>query len=364
MCRRVLGRAGDVVKSIVRDAMWTTAGLLGMSWVARCLSRNRVRILMYHAVVPEDSLFARWTHLPQKSFEWQVGYLKRNYDVRPLSEVVASMRAGKVVAPNTAVLTFDDGYDSVYRRVFPLLQQHGVPASVFLTTHFIDSQQLLWTSRLFLALRATKRTRLSLSDLRAPDADLHGLDFPELVFASDSERDAAADQLREWLKHLPNDRRVTVLAAIEELLGVTQYPDYQKEFSPLTWAQIDEMHQSGLVEFGAHSQTHPILSRLSHPQLQAEVLGSCEVVKNRFGSAGVHFAYPNGGREDFNDDTKIVLERAGADCALSTIEGLCRPGDDLLELRRIGIGSDMTKGRFAAMCSGLESGLKRRMGRL
>ena len=98
------------MKSIMRDTMWSTASMLGMSRVARRLSRDRVRILMYHAVVPDDVPFERWTHLSEQSFEWQIGYLKRNYDVRPLSQVVSAMRAGEVLPKNTAVVTFDDGY--------------------------------------------------------------------------------------------------------------------------------------------------------------------------------------------------------------------------------------------------------------
>ena len=352
------------MKDIVRDTMWGTASMLGMSRLARRLSRKRARILMYHAVVGDDAPFRRWTHLAEKDFVWQIAYLKRHYDVRPLSEVVAAMRGDEVLAPNTAVVTFDDGYRSVYHRAFPILQRFGVPASVFLTTQFVDSQQLLWTSRLFLALRATRCTSLRLRELDAPGADLRSLDLPELSLHDASARDAAADQVRKWLKHLPDERRIAVLAAIEAHLGVTEYPEFQDEFAPLTWDQVDEMHRSGLIEFGAHSQTHPILSRLSDPQLQTEVLGSCEAVQSRLGGDSLHFAYPNGGREDFNEQTKLVLRRAGADCALSTIEGLCQSGDDLLELRRIGIGADMTKGRFAAICSGLESGIKRRMGRL
>ncbi len=377
LCRRQSrgGVLGDVsvsspartevdVKSIVRDTVWTTASMLGMSRLARRLNRNRVRILMYHAVVPDHAPFQRWTHLPQQSFEWQIAYLQRNYNIQPLAEVVACMRAGEVVAPNTAVITFDDGYESVYRRAFPVLQRRRVPASVFLTTQLVESQQLLWTSRLFLAMRATKRTRLLLSDLRSPGADLHAMKFPELVFSSVAERDAAADQLRRWLKYLPDDRRVALLAAIEQQLQVSEYPDFACEFAPLTWDQVAEMKLSGLVQFGAHSQTHPILSRLPDSQLHSEVFGSCQAVKERCGSDGLHFAYPNGERGDFNEDTKRVLQRAGAGSGLSTIEGLCRAGDDLFELRRIGVGSDMSKGRFAAMCSGLESGVKRRMGRL
>ena len=52
----------------------------------------------------------------------------------------------------------------------------------------------------------------------------------------------------------------------------------------------------------------------------------------------------------------LALIQSGASMTLN--------GDDLFELKRIGIGADVGRGRFAAMCSGLESGFKRKMGRL
>ncbi len=140
-------------------------------------------------------------------------------------------------------------------------------------------------------------------------------------------------------------------------------PEFAEDFAPLTWDDARAMASSGLVDFGAHTVSHEILSRLPREDMRREVTESCAAVRDRLNLDKITFAYPNGGREDFDDHCKVAVRAAGATCALSTIEGLCQPGDDLFELRRIGIGRDMTPARFAVMCSGMLSSLKETLGR-
>ena len=70
-------------------------------------------------------------------FEWQVRWLaEHDYRVIPLSTLVRQLRAGEDVAPRTAVLTFDDGFLSVYESALPILARLGFPATVFLVAGY------------------------------------------------------------------------------------------------------------------------------------------------------------------------------------------------------------------------------------
>jgi peptidoglycan/xylan/chitin deacetylase (PgdA/CDA1 family) len=47
---------------------------------------------------------------------------------------------GKRIPPKTFVVTFDDGYENVYRYAWPVLKELVVPATIFLATAYLDSE--------------------------------------------------------------------------------------------------------------------------------------------------------------------------------------------------------------------------------
>jgi peptidoglycan/xylan/chitin deacetylase (PgdA/CDA1 family) len=73
---------------------------------------------------------------------------------------------------------------------------------------------------------------------------------------------------------------------------------------------------------GAHSVTHPVLSRLTEGDQQREVASSVEWVAARAGSQPIPFAYPYGGEETFTEATVGALRGAGCDAAFTTESGV------------------------------------------
>ena len=164
------------------------------------------------------------------------------------------------------------------------------------------------------------------------------------------------------LKSSPVERKDELLAVILSALGVqtdgTAAPDYRL----MTWDQAREMKASGLIEFGAHSVHHEVLSRCSSARMKQEVVESCKTVQQMLGVRDLCFAYPNGTEDDFNSKTINLLREFGAVCAVSTIKGLNGPKllhDDLFRLRRISIGCSMTQAAFALHTSGFVESARR-----
>ena len=63
---------------------------------------------------------------------------------------------------------------------------------------------------------------------------------------------------------------------------------------PVTWTQVREMVESGLVTVGAHTHTHPDLTRLAPGEVADELDRSRALIEARVGVAPAHFAYPWG----------------------------------------------------------------------
>ncbi len=87
-------------------------------------------MLTYH------SIGASQLGLPEPSFREQMRWLAENVSVLDLEELIKgdwpANRSGLYCA-----ITFDDGYESVYRYAFPVLNEHGFPATVYLVTDAI-----------------------------------------------------------------------------------------------------------------------------------------------------------------------------------------------------------------------------------
>ena len=96
-------------------------------------------ILVYHRVanVSHDPL--QLCVSPQ-NFKKQIIYLKKNFNLIPLSQMVNNLKSHKIKERAVAV-TFDDGYSDNLYTALPILEEFNVPATIFITTGNIDSQE-------------------------------------------------------------------------------------------------------------------------------------------------------------------------------------------------------------------------------
>jgi peptidoglycan/xylan/chitin deacetylase (PgdA/CDA1 family) len=292
----------------------------------RTLFPNKLTIVTYHGVVRRPLEIYDWCFLDEESFRQQLAYLKKHFDVVSLAAAVDALRAGKLNRP-TAVITLDDGYQNNYSIAFPILREFALPATVFIATGFINTDDTFWTLRLNLSLADTKRTSLSWN---GENLDLS--DTPSRVKANVI--------IRKSLRDLPRPELMSRLSQIIKLLGEDPKRSIELDspFRMLTAQAVKEMNQSGLIEFGAHTHTHRILTRLSFDECKNEIELSVGRVEELSGRACRFFAYPLGGREHYNQQSIDILRSLGICAAVTTRPGANDRKTPLLELRRYGAG--------------------------
>lgn len=100
-------------------------------------------ILLYHRVVPHNPAFPEpsFNVSPQRFREQIAGLIERGYVIRPLREVLQNRALGLPPSPRTVVITFDDGFAAVHAYAWPILKEFKAPATIFLSTAFIDSEE-------------------------------------------------------------------------------------------------------------------------------------------------------------------------------------------------------------------------------
>ena len=104
-----------------------------------------VPILCYHRLGTGQSKMI----VASAQFEAQLDWLARNhYTVLRLSELNAFLAGRQALPQRAVVITFDDGYESVYRHAFPALKKHGFSGTLFVYSDFIESRDGLRWSQL------------------------------------------------------------------------------------------------------------------------------------------------------------------------------------------------------------------------
>jgi len=101
--------------------------------------RQRLLILCYHGVsVDNEHEWQPTLFMPPAVFEQRMAALKRSgIRVLSLEEGVRSLLDG-TLDQAAAVITFDDGFQDYFQYAAPILQQYTLPATVYLTTWYVD----------------------------------------------------------------------------------------------------------------------------------------------------------------------------------------------------------------------------------
>lgn len=125
----------------------------------------------------------------------------------------------------------------------------------------------------------------------------------------------------------------TVFVATGYCGKTNAWPDQNSsipELPMMTWDQLREIRSWG-IDLGAHTHTHPRLTRVEIPEAEAEMLRSKREIEDHIGEPVTLFAYPYG---DMNSAVRVCVSRH-FDGAMGTRPGRLRPGIDLHALERI-----------------------------
>jgi peptidoglycan/xylan/chitin deacetylase (PgdA/CDA1 family) len=148
---QMLLAARRLVQVLQRDLAAWSATLLGDQAAVR--GRSSLGILMYHRVCdPVTGLPSpTWNVTPNHFYAQLSGLLARGFEPWPLRKVLDYRRFKRPLPRRVFAVTFDDGYANNYTQALPILRELRVPATIFLATGFIDSQEPLpfddWTAK-------------------------------------------------------------------------------------------------------------------------------------------------------------------------------------------------------------------------
>jgi peptidoglycan/xylan/chitin deacetylase (PgdA/CDA1 family) len=274
--------------------------------------KKRLKTYFLHRVISKDHPYFNYhtalDHLTVPDFERRLKFVMKHNRLISLEEYSNIIKKNEPVKENLVLLTFDDGYRCLYSNVFPLLKQYNIPAVVFVTTNCIEQQVTPPHDQLLYILINALGKQL----------DIHFEDFDLTTVLSDDQTVCNTySTISRYLKSVPDSSRQSFHRYLMDLLSLTE-DEIKLANEMLTWEQLKEMHSTGLVAVGAHTQNHPILSKLDFMTMSDEIVGSKDLIEKRLGIPVTTFAYPNGRLIDVNNQT-LEIVRSHFDLAFSTL---------------------------------------------
>lgn len=279
-------------------------------------NRQTLPILAYHRVIdfdentPFDFEVSNVSATPPQ-FEKQLAFLKAHFNPITFGELKANRFEGTPLPPHPVMITFDDGYKDNFTKAFPLLNKYGLKATFFLTAGFIGSDQLFPFERLSYSLNKTSHSSIDLSSFK----------LGRLPISTPQERIKARQIIIHYLRSLDETTHQAVFQTVMERLDVT-VPAGTGHSQIMNWDDIVEMSRHGM-EFGSHSMTHPILSRVPSAQLKDETQDSKDLIEARLNKPIDAFCYPASGKTDyFGVREEEALKSAGYHFGVTFLHGL------------------------------------------
>lgn len=300
-------------------------------------------MLMYHRVLTREEVTLQSVQpgmfVLDNVFAQQMSFLKKNFTLLSFQELLDLWRGGTWNhRARYCVVTFDDGWLDNYRHAYPVLQKLGIPATIFLPTDYVGTDEWFWPDHLAFLFKNLADREVEPEELREFGRVISSyFDRDDFSVTAALERgEQLSDRVIEQCKHLPIERIREMVSTLAARLKVS----LPQKRVIVNWDEVREMSRGG-VSFGSHSCSHRILTTITPEAVSVELAKSKHVLVEQGVNYVPVFCYPNG-NSDANIQRQVQACGYEAACSVSMgVEG-AHP-ENKYALRRIGIHNDMTR---------------------
>lgn len=312
--------------------------------IQKRLAKSKGLILMYHRVAELD--LDPWSLcVTPQHFAEHLAVIQKIAHPISLQQLNRDRQQGTI--PHRAVaISFDDGYADNLDCAKPILESHGIPATMFVSTGYLGAQREFWWDELARILLKPGKfpPQLSLTiDNNLSEWELGAAsDYSQSAYRQDRHCRAWAAQpgsrmflyysIWQVLRDLAEIDRQQALANISTWAKDDSQP--RSNYLPLTVEELATLGSGELVEIGAHTVNHPFLPAQPLTVQQAEIDRSKLELERILNRPVTSFSYPFGDR---TAETIELLRAAGFNCACSTQPDIVWQRSNYLDLPRFGV---------------------------
>ena len=205
--------------------------------------------------------------------------------------------------------TLDDGYRDNLEFAAPVFQKHSVPYTVFVTPGFVDRERTIWWETLEKLLNDVSELSFDFGSgpeaVSCPKRDSKITAFERIAtYVETASEDLAVEEIDKAAKA----RGIDALAIVDAQI--------------MTRAELGQLLSDPLASLGAHTMTHPNLSRVCAERLGDEMRLSAEAISKYQGKPVTTFSYPYGGRKAVSGRETQAARENGFSLAVTTQPGV------------------------------------------
>ena len=254
---------------------------IAMEWLIK-ISKRKILLPLYHTI--SESRLPHISNLYSvrniELFYEDIEFLCKYYEPVSIDDLFEIVSNRKKTGKPIFHLTFDDGLREFYTIVAPILEEKGIPATVFLNSDFIDNRDMFYRYKVSLIIEF-----INSSDETWWHGDLSsifGLQFANI------------QQIKQRLLSLTYKEKA-LIDPIAKLADIN-FSDFLTEFQPyLNSGDITDLINRGFT-IGSHSSDHPLFNELTISEQKNQVSNSFEYLETKFNLTNKYYSFP------FNDE--------------------------------------------------------------
>ena len=282
-------------KIYTNSAISPLINLFGSPW------KGKGAILVYHRVVKDEEIeedLELGLTVSCSNFEKHIKEIKSKYKICSMDEFVRNLK--KKNNEFMVAITFDDGYKDNLYQALPILTKYEAPASIYVTTRFLNQEVDIWWYELGEVIQNRKEINFKYQEKKF-----------NFLLDNKKRKFLAYQNLMKLFKSLKID-------AQNELMEKITNTKKRKNYSHicLNSEEILMLEKNPLITINSHGHNHQNLKILSDDEVKYEITKSLEVLENLINRKVKHFAYPFGGKDQVSTREYNVIEDMNFDSAV------------------------------------------------
>jgi len=282
-------------KIYTSNAISPLINLFGYPW------KGKGAILVYHRVVKDEEIeedLELGLTVSCSNFEKHIKEIKSKYKICSMDEFIKNLK--KKTNEFMVAITFDDGYKDNLYQALPILTKHEVPASIYVTTRFLNEEVDIWWYELGEVIQNRKEINFEYQRKKF-----------NFLLDNKKRKFLAYQNLMKLFKSIKIDAQNELIEKITNTKKRKNYSDIC-----LNSEEILMLEKNPLITISSHGHNHQNLKILNYEEVKYEITKSLEVLENIINRKVKHFAYPFGGKDQVSTREYNLIEDMNFDSAV------------------------------------------------